>query len=173
MARHPCPHSCCQGKRVHPDNLPVKLDRAYLRGLSEAELERELDQYMGYYEVRERGAHQVMAEIERRDQSEKRAAARKARAKATRDRRNDEWRDEVYRQWFHAERETKGVMLNKAGLRADIDERSLFTGPESRVAKYASPELIEYFESHPRPTRASFLGSTRERREHLSGRRIG
>lgn len=151
----------------------MQLDRSFLRSLSEAELERELDQYMGYYEVRERGAHQIMAEIDRRDMSEKRAAARKQRAKTRRDQRADEWRDEVYRQWFHAEAETKGVMLNKAGLRAGINERDLFTGPESKVEKYASPELIEYFESHPRPTRASFLGSTRERRAHLSARRIG
>lgn len=169
MRRHPCPHSCCNSKRVHPANLPVKLDRDYLRSLSERELERELDQYMGYYEVRERGARQIMTEIDRRENAERRAA----RAKDKRERAAEEWRDEVYRSWFHAERETKGVMLNKAGLKAGIDERSLFTGPESRVAKYASPELVEYFESHPRPTRASFLGSTRERREHLSARRIG
>jgi hypothetical protein len=64
-------------------------------------------------------------------------------------------------------------MLNKAGQRAEVNERSLFTGPESRMRKYASPELIEYFESHPRPTRASWFGSARSRREHLAGRRIG
>jgi len=54
-----------------------------------------------------------------------------------------------------------------------IDERSLFTGPESRVRKYASPELIEWFASHPRPTRVSWFGSAAARRAHLAGRRIG
>ena len=64
-------------------------------------------------------------------------------------------------------------MLNKAGQRAGIDERSLFTGPESRVVKYASPELFEWFEIHGRPTRAAFLGSAKERRLYYAGRRIG
>ena len=72
-----------------------------------------------------------------------------------------------------AENATNGFMLNKAGQRADINERSLFTGPESRVRAYASPELIEWFEHHPRPTRASWFGSSYSRRAHLSGRRIG
>lgn len=173
MRQHPCPHSCCQGKRVHPENLPVKLDRAYLRTLSNAEVERELDMYAQYTETREQGFMQLLAEVDRREESGRRAEARRDRARRRRGEREQEWRDEVYRQWLHAENQTRGVMLNKAGIRAGVDERTLFTGPESRVEKYASPELIEYFESHPRPTRAAFLGSTRQRREHLSGRRIG
>jgi hypothetical protein len=79
----------------------------------------------------------------------------------------------VYRQWLGAEAATNGYMLNKAGKAAGIDERTLFTGPESRVRKYASPELFEFFESHPRPTRASWFGSAYSRRAHLAGRRIG
>jgi hypothetical protein len=39
---HPCLHLCCRGRQVHPDALPVKLDRSFLRGLSDDELEREL-----------------------------------------------------------------------------------------------------------------------------------
>ena len=54
-----------------------------------------------------------------------------------------------------------------------IDERSLFVGAESRVRKYASPELIEWFQAHPRPTRVSWFGSAAARRAHLAGRRIG
>ena len=173
MAEHPCPHSCCSGRQVHPANLPVKLDRKYLRSLAEPELERELRSYSNYADTREAGFMQVIAEIDRREQVEKNAHARRARAKDRRQAREQEWRDEVYRQWLHAESATNGYMLNRAGKAADIDERSLFTGPEARVARYASPELIEYFEQNPRPTRASFLGSTRERRTHLAGRRIG
>jgi len=79
----------------------------------------------------------------------------------------------VYRQWRAAEGATNGYMLNRAGQREGIDERSLFAGPESRVRKYASAELIEWFESHPRPTWVSWFGSATARRAHLAGRRIG
>lgn len=173
MREHPCPHRCCQNKRVHPANLPVKLDRKYLRGLNQEELERELEQYMRYQDTHETGYLQIIAEDRRRYESAERAEARKTRATERYRHRQEEWRDEVYRQWLQAENATNGNMLNKAGRLAGIDERTLFTGPESRVRKYASPELFEWFESHPRPTRASFLGSTQERRRHLAARRIG
>jgi hypothetical protein len=172
MRQHPCPHKCCQGKRVHPENLPVKLDRSFLRGLSEKELETELGEYISYSDTHEEGLRQVMAELDRREASGKRAEARKTRAKERARSRQDEYRDEVYRQWLMAENATNGYMLNKAGKAADIDERSLFTGPESRVKKYASPELYEWFESHPRPTRVSWYGNAKQRRAHLSGSRI-
>ena len=107
---------------------------------------------------------------------ESREWAPSARAERARRRRQDaeqEYRDEVYRQWLAAEAATNGFMLNRAGRYRGIDERSLFVGPESRVRKYASPELIEWFESHPRPTRVSWFGSASGRRTHLAGRRIG
>jgi hypothetical protein len=78
-----------------------------------------------------------------------------------------------YRQWLAAEAATNGFMLSQAGRYQGIDERSLFAGPESRVRKYASAELIEWFESHPRPTRVSWFGSASARRPHLAARRIG
>jgi hypothetical protein len=170
---HPCHHLCCQGRRVHPSNLPVRLDRAYLRSLSYGDLERELNQYERYRDTHGAAEIQVAAELDRRDTMQRNAAARQQRARERRETANQEYRDEVYRQWLMAEAQTRGVMLNKAGQRAGVDERSLFTGNEARVRKYASPELIEYFEQHPRPTRASWFGSARSRREHLSARRIG
>lgn len=175
-----CHHSCCNGTRVHPDKLPVKISRSYLRTLSPQQLERELDAYINFSETHSEGMSQIMAELDHRETVERNAAARKVRATERRQARQSEWRDEVYRQWLAAESETKGVMLNnktlreiKAGKRADINERDLFTGPERNVAKYASPELVEFFENNPRPTRASFLGTARERRAHLAARRIG
>lgn len=170
---HLCHHSCCNGSRVHPEKLPVKISRSYLRTLSGPQLERELGEYINYADTHEQGMTQIIAELDRRDESEKRAEARKARADERRQQRQSEYKDEVYRQWLMAESETNGYMLNKAGKKADIDERTLFTGPEYRVAKYASPELIEFFESHPRPTRASWFGSAQSRRTHLSARNIG
>lgn len=169
----PCMHKCCRGYRPHPDHLPVRLDRAYLRTLTDAEVEHELSRYSNYVDTHEAGFLQVVAEITRRDESAKKAVARKERARRRREDAESEYRDEVYRQWLSAEAATNGVMLNKRGRAAGIDERTLFTGPESRVRAYASPELVEYFEYHPRPTRASWFGSAKSRRAHLAGRRIG
>jgi hypothetical protein len=101
------------------------------------------------------------------------AGARVERARRRRQDAEQEYRDEVYRHWLAAEAATNGFMLKRDGRYRGIDERSLFVGPESRVRKYASPELIEWFESHPRPTRVSWFGSASARRAHLAGRRIG
>jgi hypothetical protein len=173
QADHPCHHHCCRGERVHPKNLPVKLDRSYLRSLSPDELDTELGQYTRFIDTHEAGFLQVVAEFDRRDESARTAAARKERARERRQHRESEYKDEVYRQWLTAEAETNGYMLNRAGKAAGIDERTLFTGPESRVAKYASRELLDFFDTHPRPTRAALLGSAYERRAHLAGRRVG
>jgi hypothetical protein len=95
------------------------------------------------------------------------------RARRRRQDAEQEYRDEVHRQWLAAEAATNGYMLNQAGRYRGVDERSLFVGPESRVHKYASPELIAWFASHPRPTRVWWFGSASARRAHLAGRRIG
>ena len=168
-----CPHACCRGRHPHPAHLPVRLDKQVLRGMGSDELEAELGHYMHFYETHGEGGLQIAAEIDRRETSARKAEARRQRARDRRRAAEEEYRDEVYRQWLRAEAETNGYMLNKEGQRRGISERTLFTGPESRVAKYASPELIEFFEANPRPTRASWFGSARSRREHLAGRRIG
>jgi hypothetical protein len=49
-------------------------------------------------------------------------------------------------------------MLNRRGREAGVDERTLFTGPEARARKYASEELLTYWETHPRLTEAYFQG---------------
>lgn len=172
-AGRPCHHRCCAGKRPHPKNLPVKLDRRYLRTLTPGELEVELGQYTNYISTHEEGFTQIVAEFDRRDDIEKNAAGRKMRARERRQQRQSEYEDEVYRQWLTAEAETNGYMLNKAGKAAGVDERSLFTGPQSRVAKYASRELRDYFDAHGRPTRVSWFGSAAARRAHYAGQRAG
>jgi hypothetical protein len=95
------------------------------------------------------------------------------RARRRRQDAEQEYRDEVYRQWLAAEAATNGFMLSQAGRYQGIDERSLFAGPESRVRKYASAELIEWFESHPRPTRVSWFGSASARRGKAPRPRLG
>jgi Holliday junction DNA helicase RuvB len=43
------------------------------------------------------------------------------------------------------------VMVNKEGRALHIDGRSLWTGPLTRARRYASDELLEWWETHPRP----------------------
>ncbi|GAB6938343.1 hypothetical protein ACQP60_04280 [Isoptericola variabilis] len=55
-----------------------------------------------------------------------------------------------------AEEGSHGKVLNARGRREGIDPFSLLTGPWSRVAAYAAPELIEHFETVGRPSLAQF-----------------
>jgi hypothetical protein len=71
----------------------------------------------------------------------------------------DAFRDEVRRRTISAEGATNGYMLGPAGKKAGIDPWSLFTGPESRARKYASPELKEWWDQNGRPTAADFQAS--------------
>jgi hypothetical protein len=76
----------------------------------------------------------------------------------------ESFRHRINADYADAEDATNGYMLNKAGARAGIDPRSLFTGPETRARKYASDELRAWWDIHGRPTleehRAELLGET-------------
>src|SRR5262249_3326529 len=147
-----CTHACCRGKRVHPDNYPVILPDTLLHRASEEDLAE------GYERGSERRRAQILHEMDRRDAADKRRerAARERQVKAFS--RRKEGHEEADRLFFEAETATKGNMLNRAGKAQDIDERSLFTGPESRARRYASEELLNHWASHPRPTSAYFAG---------------
>ena len=66
------------------------------------------------------------------------------------------FREEAERLYFAAEDDTRGHMLNKLALNSGISERSLFTGPESRARKYASDELLQFWQDHGRLTIEDF-----------------
>lgn len=51
---------------------------------------------------------------------------------------------------------TGGVLVNKEGRALGIDGLDLFFGPELRARKYASEELVEYWEKVGRPTLRQF-----------------
>lgn len=51
-----------------------------------------------------------------------------------------------------AEEGAGGAMLNALGRAEHVDAYSLMLGPWRRVEKYGSPELIEWLQSHPRPS---------------------
>jgi hypothetical protein len=85
--------------------------------------------------------------------------AGETRAKAIR-RMYEEWAALSY---LAAESFTNGHMVNPLGRDrhvkgkpAPISPRSLFSGPTARAAKYASPELLEFWETHPRMTLEQF-----------------
>jgi len=51
----------------------------------------------------------------------------------------------------------RGDMLNDRGRADDrVTGPSLFMGPRARVEAYASPALLEYWQTHPRVTFAMF-----------------
>lgn len=74
----------------------------------------------------------------------------------------DAFRDHARQAHLDAEAATNGFMVNRAGERAGVHSASLFVGPESRARKYASEELLRYWQDHGRLTvddfRASILG---------------
>lgn len=43
-----------------------------------------------------------------------------------------------------------GVLVNNIGRAAHVDGYSLFTGSQLKAMKFASEELKEYWETHPR-----------------------
>lgn len=71
----------------------------------------------------------------------------------------DAQKDWAYQAWLNAEGETNGFLLNEAGRNAGIDPRSLFVGQESRARKYASDELLAWFDAHGRLTVDDFVSS--------------
>jgi len=76
-----------------------------------------------------------------------------------------EYDDILYAQFVAAEEATRGAMLNARGREKGIDPLSLFMGTELRARAYASEELIEHWEQHPRITFAKFEQKWQRERE--------
>lgn len=80
---------------------------------------------------------------------------------------------ETHSRYVAAEEATNGHMLNAAGKAAKVNPKSLFTGPESRARKYASPELAEFFDQHGRPSFDEYLAEVRGHMQSASRMRSG
>lgn len=76
-----------------------------------------------------------------------------------------EYDDTLYAQFDAAEAATNGAMLNARGRERGIDPFSLFMGNQTRALAYASEELVEYWEKHPRVTFAMFERKWQRQRE--------
>lgn len=81
------------------------------------------------------------------------------------DRRKGESREQARRRQYaeltalavlQAESATRGHLLTKAAQAAGVSPVSLFSGPRSRARKYASEELLRWWEDHPRTTYAEY-----------------
>ena len=89
------------------------------------------------------------------------------------DRRTGETRDDTVRrlyaemvalQYEQAEQYCRGHMLNQAGIAAGISARSLFGGPAARAHRYASGDLVEWWETTPRVTLTEYRRRTLAKR---------
>lgn len=76
-----------------------------------------------------------------------------------------EYDELLYQQYMAAEEATNGAMLNARGREKGIDPFTLFMGNQVRAFAYASEELIEHWETHPRITYAKFEQQWQRTRE--------
>lgn len=82
----------------------------------------------------------------------------------------EQYRNEIERWFVEAETATNGFMLNAEGTRRGIDPMSLFSGPRSRVERYASEELKQWFDENGRMTFAEFVEAIEQGRGGGPGR---
>ena len=150
-----CPHACCRNRRVHPANMPVILPNQLLRRASDEDLAEHYDRTAG----NARSQAQVLREMARRDDAEISRHDRALEHKRQLFAKRMAHAEEIDRAWLQAEHDTRGNMLNKAGRAAGVDERTLFTGPESRARRYASEELLNHWQDNHRPTAAYMRGA--------------
>jgi hypothetical protein len=72
------------------------------------------------------------------------------------------FKDHARQAYLDAEDVTRGILLNRAGKAAGIHPSSLFTGNEATARKYASEELLGYWQENGRMTlddiKAGLLG---------------
>jgi hypothetical protein len=87
----------------------------------------------------------TLAEMQRRENASRRAAATTSRRQAA----QSAHRDHLEGHFVAAENTTRGNLVNKAGRAKGIDGRSLLTANAATRGKYASDELKSYLDSNP------------------------
>ncbi len=158
QANRACAHACCRGMRAHPEGYPVTKRSRWLRGASDEQVADYYGRHGGDSPADQAARDQALAEMQRRDISAERREQAEERRRTRYAARRSERRAVIENEYVRAEAATNGYMLNRRGREAGVEPRTLFTGPENRARKYASEELLEYWEHHPRPTQAMFEG---------------
>ncbi len=67
-----------------------------------------------------------------------------------------QYQESLHHQYLDAERVTRGHLLTPEGRRKGIDPKTLFSGNNVAANKWASDELKEYWQTHPRKTFTQF-----------------
>lgn len=118
--------------RAHPLDKPVVLPNKYLRYASDQQLADHYARAQGDTAAQEAARDQVLHEMQRRDQVQERREATEERRRARWTAARIQRAEAVEASWLTAEAGTRGNMLNRRGREAGVNERTLFTGPESR-----------------------------------------
>jgi hypothetical protein len=164
--QRPCTHACCRGYRVHPSNYPVILPDRTLRRASDKDLQAHFRKVTQREDEQGRRAEaQILHEMDRRDQADRKQRDREAHKraqvsnyKATRAAMRMERESETERIRLDAEARTNGYLVNAKGRTRGVSGEEILTGRQSVFERYASDEARDYFARHPRPTAAYFRG---------------
>lgn len=130
------------------------------REMSDEELARQ------FHEGDEAAQAAALREAWRRDQRAAQRATQHATDRGRWSRVKDEWLDWAHSQYLAAEAECRGNLLNRAGIAAGISPWSLWSGPASGPARYASEELRNFWATNPRVTVSEFREHARQGRRH-------
>lgn len=154
-----CGHACCGGYRVHPNNMPVILPDRLLRRASDNDLAQHYERVSRGNTAEDDAARwQVLYEMDRRDQREQERQAAHQAYRARLAGRQAERAAAVESAYQAAEENTRGNLVNRAGRARGISDRSLFTGGEARARRYATEELLEWWQANPRPSGSMWGG---------------
>ena len=168
--QQPCTHACCRGYRVHPDNYPVVPPKRLLRRASDDDLAAHFRKVSSDPSPQARWAeNQMLAEMQRRDDAERRERLRKETAAGTRAAIRMERESEAERIRAEAEARTSGYLVTAQGRARGISDAEILTGREDVFIRYATPEAKAFFAENPRPT-AAYLRSGRDTRIVYSDR---
>jgi hypothetical protein len=147
----PCTHACCRGYRHHPKNLPTIVQARRLRVLSDEALAARFGRLSRRDSPRARRAeNQVLHELQRRDDMDRRAEGRRAGRAA----RQMERESEGERIKAEAEAYTKGYLVTAEGRARGITDSEILSGRQRVFIRYATPEAKSFFAENPRPTGA-------------------
>ena len=99
----------------------------------------------------------ILHECARRDRKDAQTAKDKARWAAV----YEQWYLFAHAQFLAAEDVCRGNLVNREGQRADVQPWELWTGSTSHARRYASEELLEFWEANQRVTVSAFREAIR------------
>ena len=145
---------------------------ALLEDLSDVRIAAALNRYCNARAHDERVLRLVMGEMARRDRLFAEQAAARARVLAAqadeeralsrKDQIREDYRLYVEAAYVAAERDCRGVLLNRRGIASVGHPRELFSGPKRRAYAYASEELRNWWEEHGRLTFTEYRRQSRQ-----------